>query len=106
VATAILKSSRAAADEPEIELVRLYQIRDALAKHFGGKTEAQKALGISKDDWSRLGDLANDAPLNQGRHRGKKIGELRDATQAELNEARSIAKGMIRAYLKHLQNKD
>jgi hypothetical protein len=104
VAVAILKSYRAAAEESRIELIRLYEIRDALAKHFG-EGDARKVLGISKNDWSRLGYLANEAPLNQGRHRGKKVGELRDATDAELNEARKIAQGMIRAYLKQIENK-
>ena len=88
---------RAAIDEPEIELVRLYEIRDALAKHFGGEHEARKALNLSAGEWSRLGYLANEAPLNQGRHRGKQAGELRDATDAELTEARNIAKGMLKA---------
>jgi hypothetical protein len=99
VAAAILKSYRAAANEPQIELIRLYEIRDALAKRFGGGHEARKVLVISDQKWSRLGKLADDAPLNQGRHRGRKVGELRDATEAELNEARKIAQGMIRAYL-------
>jgi hypothetical protein len=103
IATAILKSYRAAAEERHIELIRLYEIRDALAKHFGADN-ARKILGISDNDWSRLGYFANEAPLNQGRHRGKKVGELRDATDAELNEARKIAQIMIRAYLKHIEN--
>ena len=105
IAVAVLKSYRAAVEEPRIELIRLYEIRDALAKHYGGEGDARKVLGISKNDWSRLGYLANEAPLNQGRHRGKKVGELRDATDAELNEARKIAHAMIRAYLKHIENK-
>jgi hypothetical protein len=104
VAAAILKSYRAAAEESRIELIRLYEIRDALAKHFG-EGDARKVLGISKNDWSRLGYLANEAPLNQGRHRGKKVGELRDATEAESNEARTIARHMIRAYLNQLSCK-
>jgi hypothetical protein len=104
VAVAILKSYRAAVEESRIELIRLYEIRDALAKHFG-EEDARKVLGISKNDWSRLGYLANEAPLNQGRHRGKKVGELRDATEAELNEARTIARHMIRAYLNQLSCK-
>jgi hypothetical protein len=46
-----------------------------------------------------------DPPLNQGRHRGKKVDELRDATDVELSEARTIAEELIRAYLNHLRNK-
>jgi hypothetical protein len=103
IAMAILKSYRAAAEEPKIELIRLYEIRDALAKYFGSAHIARKVLGISDKGWRRLGQLADDAPLNQGRHRGKKVGELRDATEAELNEARKIAHAMIRAYLKQIR---
>jgi hypothetical protein len=33
--------------------------------------------------------------LKQGRHRGKKVGNLRDATEGELNEARSIARFVV-----------
>jgi hypothetical protein len=102
-AAAILKSYRAAVDEKQIELIRLYEIRDALKRKFNGDHKAQKTLGISKDDWKRLGYLASKAPLNQGRHRGWNVGELRDATDAELTEARTIAKNMIRAYLKYLE---
>jgi hypothetical protein len=101
-ANAILQSYRAARNEPQVELIRLYEIRDALGKHFGGESEARKILGISKDAWSRLGKLANDEPLNQGRHRGWNVGDLREATEGELTEARSIAKDMICVYLKRL----
>jgi hypothetical protein len=87
---------------PETELIHLYEIRDSLSKKFCGKAKAIKKLGITKSKWSMLGRLANDEPLNQGRHSGKHIGELRDATESELDEARSIAVEMVIAYLEYV----
>jgi len=104
VVGSLLKSYNAAITDPQNELTHLYEIRDALAKKLGGDADARSALGITKDQWSRLGYLANEAPLSQGRHRGQKIGQLRDATPAELDEARTIAKVMIRAYFDHLDS--
>lgn len=100
----ILESYKAAVTDPNNELVHLYEIRDALSSRFSSESAARIALGISKSKWSRLGILSNDEPLRQGRHRGKKAGELRDATDAELNEARGIARHMIEAYLEHLED--
>jgi hypothetical protein len=102
VARSLLRSYDAAITNPQDALTHLYEIRDALAKKFGGDDKARSALNIAKHQWSRLGYLANEAPLSQGRHRGKKLGQLRDATDAELKEARAIAKQMILAYQTHL----
>jgi hypothetical protein len=85
--------------EPNNELVHLYEIPDALATRFGGKHKAQRILAVSDSEWGRLGRLANDEPLRQGRHRGKTLGELRDATAEELSDCRRIAKVLIDAYL-------
>lgn len=85
------------------ELVHLYEIRDALSVKFGGETSARAALAITSSQWSRLGQLCNIEPLRQGRHRGKTSGALRDASEAELTEARGIARAMIEAYLQHLE---
>ncbi len=57
-------------------------------------------LGITKRDWSELGRLANIEPLSQGRHRGKNLGAIRDATAEELGKARALAKSMIEAYMR------
>lgn len=84
------------------ELVHLYEIREALVNKFGNQQSARQSLGISRKDWSRLGELANDLPLKQGRHAGKKINELRDATSKELNEARQLAQRFVKAYLNYL----
>ena len=102
LAVALLRSYDAAVKDPNNELVHLYEIREGLAVRFGGATSACSALGISSTSWSRLGQLCNNEPLRQGRHRGKSSGTLRDATEHELAETRGIARAMIEAYLRHL----
>ena len=101
--TSMLKSYSDAVNDPGNELVHLYQIRDSLSKQFGGESKVRNILGIGQTQWSRLGKLANDEPLKQGRHRGKNPGALRDATEEELKEARSIARELVEAYLNHLE---
>lgn len=105
VLSAILSSLGRAIDDQANELVHLYEIRDALKTRFEGEVKAYSALGVSSTDWKRLGRLANDYPLRQGRHRGEHAGELRDATPDELEQARSIAKGLISAYVKFLETR-
>jgi hypothetical protein len=95
----LLASYDASTRDPNNELVHLYEIRESLAARFGGETETRTALGLPASDWSRFGQLCNNEPLRQGRHRGKSVGNLRDATEAELTEARGIARSMIDAYL-------
>lgn len=103
VAAAIVKSYHTAVNEPNNELIHLYEIRESLKKKFGNKKQKTKiALNITETEWKRLGSLANFEPLRQGRHRGKNPGQLRNATHQELTEARAIAKKMIFAYLKYL----
>jgi len=98
----LLRSYDAAVRDPNNELVHLYEIREALSVRFGGEKVLRSTLGISSSDWSRFGQLCNTQPLRQGRHRGKSGGALRDATEAELSEARGIARAMIEVYLRHL----
>lgn len=100
--TGMLRSYDAAVQDPQNELVHLYEIRDALVARFGGKYDAIKALGIAEQDWQRLGQLCNIEPLRQGRHRGEMGTTLRDATEAELTEARSISRAFLEAYLLYL----
>jgi hypothetical protein len=102
VLTAMLTSFSNAIRDPQNELVHLYEVRDALAAELGGKSNAIATLGITSAAWSRLGQLSNDEPLRQGRHRGKSGVALRDATHAELNEAREIARSMLNLYVNHL----
>jgi hypothetical protein len=103
VANSILRSYSAARNDPDNELIHLYEIREALSSQFGGERAAQKALNISSAKWRRLGSLANVEPLLQGRHRGGNPGALRDATADELEDARWIAREMIESYLQSLK---
>jgi hypothetical protein len=98
----LLRSHDAAVRDPNNELVHLYEIREALSVKFGGEKTLRSTLGISSSDWSRFGELCNNQPLRQGRHRGKTGGALRDATEAELAEARGVARAMTEAYLRYL----
>ena len=104
VLASLLRSHDASVRDPNNELVHLYEIRDALSVKFSGEKALRSALRISSADWSRFGQLCNNEPLRQGRHRGKTGGALRDATEAELSDARRIARAMIEAYLRHLHS--
>ncbi len=105
VLRSLLKSYKASVDDPDNLFIHLYEIRDAMGKCFGHPTNACPILGISKrKDWSRLGYLADEAPLRQGRHRGANIGQLRDATPVEIDEARAITKRMIEGYINYLES--
>ncbi|MCB2218743.1 MAG: hypothetical protein KQH59_22000 [Desulfobulbaceae bacterium] len=106
LAVALLRSYAAAVNDPRNELVHLYEIRDAPSRQFGGEAAAKSAANISRAEWFRLGQLSNDEPITQGRHRGKSLGSLREATNEELTEARGIARKMIEGYLCHLKNEN
>ncbi len=99
---AILHSYAYSVKEPSNELIYLFEIREAIAQRFGGEKEAKAKLAISSKKWSRLGRLANNDPLNQGRHRGRRYDELRDATEEELNDARAIAREIVVKYARWL----
>jgi hypothetical protein len=98
----LLASHLSALNDPDNELVYLYELRDALAKRFGGDAEAQKVLSVSGTEWSRFGRLSNNKRLSQGRHRGKFPGQLRSATDEELVEARTFARQLLLAFLQYL----
>jgi len=102
VVKGLLRSYSTALRDPANEFIHLYEIRDALAHRFGSAAKARSALGLKRRGWDRLGKLANDLPIKQGRHRGQSSGSLRDATETELQEARSIARNMIRQFLAYL----
>ena len=103
VVESLLSSFEKSLNNPNTALVHLFEILDSLKKEFGGEEAAQKAVGISYGNWKRLGTLCNGEPLNHGRHSGQHIGELRDATESELKEARDLAAGMVVAYLEYLE---
>jgi hypothetical protein len=86
----LLKSYRAAVNDPADEFIHLFEIRDALKKHFGGEHNAKKQLGVSDTRWTRLGKLANNEPVEQGRHRGQHSSRRRPASQKEYNVPRKL----------------
>jgi hypothetical protein len=98
----LLRFYAGAINDPANELIYLYEIRDAVSRIFGGDRSARAKLGISVKRWRRLGELANELPLAEGRHRGKSLGKTREATYGELSEAREIAQLIIRSYLQYL----
>jgi len=92
--------SRAIAD-PGDRLTHLYEIRDALSRHFGGEKEMRKALRLTDAEWSDLGRIANHEPIQESRHRGKHPA-LRPATEEERIRVIEITRRMLRVYLDHL----
>jgi len=94
----MLESLSTALNEPDSEFVRLYQIRDALVKRFGSERDAKEAFGISTSDWKFFGQMANDEPVVGGRHRGKSLGPLRNATTDERARMRAVAEDWIRKF--------
>jgi hypothetical protein len=98
----LVRSHRSAVNDPDNELVHLYEIWDALKTELGGQSKACAILGVLERERSRFGEICNELPLLQGRHRGKtavKSGvELRDATERELNDARQFAQTLILRY--------
>lgn len=101
---AILRSYNSAVNDPENELIHLYEIRDALASRFGSAKNARKELNINEESWNNLGKICNQAPLHQGRHRGQNLGTLRAATNEELVMARQTSVYFIESYVKYLEN--
>ncbi len=105
VLKALLNSYDSAVNDHANELVYLFEIQEAISARFQGDAAARRAVGLDEDEWPRLVALTNNALFMQGRHRGQKIGALRNATSAELEEARSIARRIIEGYLKWLDTK-
>jgi hypothetical protein len=82
-------------------MTHLYEIRDALSRHFGGELAARGALGLTHAEWGDLGRIANGLPIQESRHCGNHSA-LRQATGEEKTLALAVARRMIRAYLDHL----
>lgn len=100
----MMRSYQAAATDPANELVHLYEIFDALKTKFRKPQQVEVAIGVA--DWRRFEQMCNERELSQSRHRGQSLGALRDATDAELNEAREIARRMIEGYLTYLEGQE
>ena len=99
----MLRAYEAAVGDEADEFVHLYEIRDALKRRFGSEKQALKQLGSPIDaSWDVLGRLANYEPVLQGRHRGGKGPNLREATGQELTAARDAGRDLIKAYIAFL----
>lgn len=96
----VLRSINAAVRDPEDELIHLYEIREAINERLGANVKT--LLGITKKQWSRFGEICNDLPLTQGRHRGRLLSTLRAASDDELSEARKFISYLVEAYLKYV----
>ncbi|WP_336979881.1 hypothetical protein [Altererythrobacter fulvus] len=94
----MLDSIENALRDPDNFLIHLYEVRDALASEFGSDAQAKAALTISSADWSKFGRMANEDPLLEGRHRGKRD-NLRKATQDEIDWARKFCGTLIEGYV-------
>lgn len=101
----MLQSYEKSVKDPDNELVHLYEIRDSLSEKFNSKKNAIKELSITNDEWEEIGKFANTLPLKQGRHRGKKIGLLRDAERLELEKSRKSVVYLIERYLEYLEKR-
>jgi hypothetical protein len=100
----MLRSYHSAISDMEDELIHLYEVLDTLTSVFGTQTKALRQLGQPKRNWSRLGQICNELPLRQGRHRGRVV-PLRSASEEELTEARDLSAGFIESYIEHLERK-
>lgn len=98
----MLRSYRSALLDRQDELIHLYEVIDTLTGAFGSQTEALRNLRIPKRSWSRLGQICNELPLHEGRHRGRIKEPLRNATEAELAEARALSSAFVEAYVTFL----
>lgn len=101
----MLNSYHASVSDPDNEFVHLYEIRDSLANRFGSKKNAISQLDISTEKWDEIGNLSNNYPLKQGRHRGRSVGSLRDAETYELERARKSAVYLVEKYLEYIDGK-
>lgn len=101
----MLKSYSSSVSDPNNEMVHLYEIREAVKEKFGSENNAKSKLGITKNEWRDFGIITCNRPLLQGRHRGKNVGRLRQATVSELNYVRKIASKIIENYMILLEKK-
>ena len=102
----VLRNYKSAIDEPINELSHLYAVREILSTRFKGSKNACASLNMEESDWSRLGKLCNFIPVQQGRHRGRKFKQFRQATAAELEDAKKIVKTMIKQFFEYLEKSE
>lgn len=106
----IIRRYRAAIEDPDNEFIHLFDILEALKDRFDERSsDIRQRLGIEKDKFKTFCILANnpdEKPVRQGRHRGRNIEELRDASEAELSVARQVARELVFGYLQFLDEQE
>ena len=106
----IIRRYRTAIEDPDNEFIHLFDILEALKDRFDERSsDVRQRLGIEKDKFKTFCILANnpdEKPVRQGRHRGRNIEELRDASEAELSVARQVARELVFGYLQFLDQKE
>ena len=96
----LLSSHGRAIHNPSTVLVHLFEILDVFKRKFHHWECVCSKLNFPTEKHTRLWALANNEPLNQGRHAGTKDpADLRDATPQEVSEAWDIAEALIKAYV-------
>ncbi len=103
-ASFIISRYQNAISDPDREFVHLFDIVNAMENKFDSRQAARTKCKVTKSDLNELTTLANDAPVRQGRHPGKKVEDLRDATEEERKVARQVARQLIFGYLTYLAN--
>jgi hypothetical protein len=116
----MLCSYNQAMNDKDNYLIHLYEICDALSENEKfkdkgngkdkGKKNAIKKLSLSepskdiKSIWDELGRMANDAPLAEGRHRGKFA--IIASTLEERSRGEYLALQLIFAYIRYLDENE
>lgn len=99
----IMTSYRDSLIGDEYVLYRIYEIRDAFAKKYRGMHKSIKKIGGALGEiWEEIDQLANFEEVEQSRHKGQKLGSLRNLTHEETERARQLGRDMIILYLEYL----
>ncbi len=99
----MLNGMEAALRAPAVELVHLGEVFEAF--DWLVKNVDAPPLKAMRQECNRLKSLCNHSRIRQGRHVGlTPYAELRDATQEELGEARTLTQQLLDTYLDWLDS--
>ena len=101
----MLQSFRNALNDPDNFLIHLFEIRETVVCYVQKPPVQHQQVNVSASDWSKFGRLANDEPLLEGRHRGKRS-ELRKATSEEVRWALCFGQCLIEGYVQLLDDNE
>lgn len=101
----LVSSFQASVEDPENSFVHLYEIKELLRKLLDESKDFAIELGVNDASVRQyISSLGNDA-IRQGRHRGKHIGKLRNATLHEVRTAQDLALQLIEGYVRRLDER-